>query len=174
MKAIHVISDSDAPVMLGAGLYLVKAYLTAWKIVMEQKGRVGCSCGLCIWSSWKIRGPFRTSPAPSGQSSFSSRRYRCSKKLLVFLVLLTDPACWPVWPEISTASVPMCPRMGGHRGKGRMVGFVSPDREAIVTVTVAQPRMSIRQPLLRDGPRLGGAISWKKMVSTASHSGIMV
>ncbi len=38
MKAIHVISDSDAPVMLGAGLYLVKAYLTAWKIVMEQKG----------------------------------------------------------------------------------------------------------------------------------------
>ena len=33
MKAIHVISDSDAPVMLGAGLCLVKAYLTAWKIV---------------------------------------------------------------------------------------------------------------------------------------------
>lgn len=36
MEAIHVISDSDAPVMLGAGLYLVKAYLTAWEIVMEQ------------------------------------------------------------------------------------------------------------------------------------------
>lgn len=48
MKAIHVISDSDAPVMLGAGLYLVKAYLTDWKIVMEQKGGVGCSCGLRI------------------------------------------------------------------------------------------------------------------------------
>ena len=36
MKAIHVISDSDAPVMLGAGLYLVKAYLPVWHIVTRR------------------------------------------------------------------------------------------------------------------------------------------
>lgn len=175
MKAIHVISDSDAPVMLGAGLYLVKAYLTAWKIVMEQKGGVGCSCGLRIWSSWKIRGPFRTRPAPSGRSPFSSRRYRCRKKLLVFLVLLLilPVVCMARDFDGFRADVP--PGWEVMEEKDAMVGFVSPDREAIVTVTVASAQDVLTGSLrCRDGRGLGGSVSWKKMVSTASHSGIMV
>ena len=83
-------SDSDAPVMLGAGsLSCQKAYLTAWKIVMEQKGQgrlfVQAVHMVVMEDTW----PFRTSPAPSGQKVLSLQgRYRCRKKLLVFLVLL--------------------------------------------------------------------------------------
>jgi hypothetical protein len=36
MTAAHVLSDSDALVMLGAGSYLVKAYLPVWNIVVAQ------------------------------------------------------------------------------------------------------------------------------------------
>ena len=59
--------------------------------------------------------------------------------------------------------------------KGAMVGFVSPDREAIVTVTVASAQDVDPAAFAAEMAQgLGGAISWKKMVSTASHSGIMV
>lgn len=137
MKAVHVISDSDAPVMLGAGLYLVKAYLTAWKIVMEQKGGVGCSCGLRIWPSRKMRGPFRTRPAPSRAKSFLFKEISMQKKLLVFLVLLLilPVACMARDFDGFRADVP--PGWEVMEEKGAMVGFASPDREAIVTVTVA-------------------------------------
>lgn len=137
MKAIHVISDSDAPVMLGAGLYLVKAYLTAWKIVMEQKGGVGCSYGLRIWSSRKMPGPFRTRPAPSRAKPFLFKEISMQKKLLVFLVLLLilPVACMARDFDGFRANVP--PGWEVMEEKGAMVGFVSPDREAIVTVTVA-------------------------------------
>lgn len=36
MTAAHVLSDFDALVMLGAGPYLVKAYLPVWHIVTRR------------------------------------------------------------------------------------------------------------------------------------------
>lgn len=97
------------------------------------------------------------------------------KKLLVFLVLLLilPVACMARDFDGFRADVP--PGWEVIEEKDAMVGFVSPDREAIVTVTVASAQDVDPAAFAAEMAQgLGGAISWKKMVSTASHSGIMV
>lgn len=176
MKAVHVISDSDAPVMLGAGLYLVKAYLTAWKIVMEQKGGVGCSCGLRIWPSRKMRGPFRTRPAPSRAKSFLFKRDIDAEKTACFSCPAADPSCGLYGQRFRRLPCRCAPGMGGHGGKGRHGGVrIARQGSHCDRDRGLSPGCRSGSLRCRDGPGPGGgAISWKKMVSTASHSGIMV
>lgn len=137
MEAVYVVFDSDAPVMLGAGPYLVKAYLTAWKVVVEQEGRIGCSCRLRIWPSRKMCGLFRTRLALYRAKSLSFKEMSMQIKLLVFVVLLLvlPMACMAGEFNGFSAEVPPGWEVVGE--KDAVVGFVSPDREAVVTVTVA-------------------------------------
>ena len=126
MKAIHVISDSDAPVMLGAGLYLVKAYLTAWKIVMEQKGRVGCSCRAAHMAIPEDAWPF---PDKAGSvravKSFLFKEISMQKKLLVFLVLLLILPVACMARDFDGFRAPMCaPGWGGSPRSERVAMVV--------------------------------------------------
>ncbi len=119
--------------------------------------------------------PFPDKAGSVRAKSFLFKEISMQKKLLVFLVLLLilPVACMARDFDGFRADVP--PGWEVMEEKGAMVGFVSPDREAIVTVTVASAQDVDPAAFAAEMAQgLGGAISWKKMVSTASHSGIMV
>jgi hypothetical protein len=119
--------------------------------------------------------PFPDKPGSIWAKSFLFKVISMQKKLLVFLVLLLilPVACMARDFDGFRADVP--PGWEVIEEKDAMVGFVSPDREAIVTVTVASAQDVDPAAFAAEMAQgLGGAISWKKMVSTASHSGIMV
>ena len=79
--------------------------------------------------------PFPDKPGSIWAKSFLFKEISMQKKLLVFLVLLLILACMARDFDGFRADVP--PGWEVIEEKDAMVGFVSPDREAIVTVTVA-------------------------------------
>ena len=81
--------------------------------------------------------PFPDKAGSVRAKSFLFKEISMQKKLLVFLVLLLilPVACMARDFDGFRADVP--PGWEVMEEKGAMVGFVSPDREAIVTVTVA-------------------------------------
>lgn len=97
------------------------------------------------------------------------------KKLLVFVVLLLFLPVVSMARDFNGFSADVPPGWEVSEDKGAMVGFVSPDRAAVVTVTVASARDVDPAAFAAEMAQgLGGSELVEEGACTVSRSGMMV
>lgn len=96
------------------------------------------------------------------------------KKMFVFFALLLFLPAIAMARDFNGFSADVPPGWEVIEEKDAMVGFVSPGREAVVTVTVASSRDVDPAAFAAEMAQGWAAVSlWRKMASTVSRSGKM-